>query len=186
MEECEAEVYRRKAHFFAESPAVSPDFHRSASRRVTLLDPELPSKDTAMLATRQSRKTMPENGQLFEFETQGNVLILTPRGSMMEYRDAELRNAYNEAYRRLMAPEIDHMMIDFSAMDYFGSTFVGMLIRLARKVRSDGGEAALCHLSESMEGMMKQLMLLENQKTDCYWIAFDTRDAALAQLPAQK
>lgn len=138
-----------------------------------------------MLATRQSQTTMPENGQLFEFETQGNVLILTPRGSMMEYRDAELRNAYNEAYRYLMAPEVNHMMVDFSSMDYFGSTFVGMLIRLARKIRSDGGEAALCCLSESMKGMMKQLMLLENQKTDCYWVAFESREAALQQLKTQ-
>ena len=57
-----------------------------------------------------------------------------------------------------------------------------MLIRLAKKARQGGGEAVLCNLSENMKQMMKTLMLLENTKTDFFWVPFDSRDAAMASL----
>ena len=75
-----------------------------------------------------------------------------------------------------------HLLMDFSQLDYFGSTFVGILVRLARKARSNQGEAALCHLSSNMRDMMKTLMLLENSKIDFAFTSFPTREAALERL----
>ncbi len=57
-----------------------------------------------------------------------------------------------------------------------------MLIRLAKKARHGGGEAALCNLSDNMKQMMKTLMLLENTKTDFFWVPFETRELALQSL----
>ena len=74
------------------------------------------------------------------------------------------------------------LLVDFSKLDYFGSTFIGMLIRLAKKARHGGGEAVLCHLSDNMKQMMKTLMLLENTKTDFFWVPFESREAAMASL----
>lgn len=119
---------------------------------------------------------------VFEFLRLADVLVMIPHGPFMEFRDADIRNAYNEAYRLLSEDDVRHLLIDFSQLDYFGSTFVGILIRLARKVRSGKGEAALCHLSDNMCGMLKTLMLLENTKTDFYWNQFATREIALAHL----
>lgn len=119
---------------------------------------------------------------VFEFEEVGNVLIVVPTGSLMEFRDADIRNAYNDTYRMLDADGVQHLLIDFQRLDYFGSTFVGMLIRLAKKARSGGGEAVLCHLSDNMKQMMKTLMLLENTQTDFFWVPFDDRTAALKSL----
>jgi anti-anti-sigma factor len=121
---------------------------------------------------------MNQGKQVFEFELAGGTLILTANGPFMEFRDNDIRNAYNEAYRLLSLPEIRHLIVDFSQLDYFGSTFVGILIRLAKKARSGGGEALLCHLSANMTEMLKTLMLLENTKTDCYWLPYATRAAA--------
>lgn len=108
--------------------------------------------------------------------------MVIPRGSLMEFRDSDIRNAYNDTYRFLDDPAITHLLIDFSRLEYFGSTFVGMLIRLAKKARQGGGEAVLCNLSDSMQQMMKTLMLLENTKTDFFWVPFSSRAAALASL----
>ena len=119
---------------------------------------------------------------VFEFEQSDNVLILTPNGPFMEFRDNDVRNAYNEAYRLLHGEDIQHLLIDFSKLDYFGSTFVGILIRLSKKVRGDGGEAYLCHLTDNMRQMMKTLMLLENTKTDFFWRQCENREAGLAAL----
>jgi anti-anti-sigma factor len=120
--------------------------------------------------------------QVFEFEITADVLIVTPQGSFMEFRDVDIRNAYNESYRLLNEPGMRHLLMDFSQFEYFGSTFVGILVRLARKARSNKGEAALCHLSANMRDMMKTLMLLENPKIDFAFTSFPTRDAALQQL----
>lgn len=125
---------------------------------------------------------MAPDKQVFEFRRQGNVLILTPNGPFLEFRDSDIRNAYNDAYRILSEPEIKHLMVDFSQMDYFGSTFVGILVRLSKKVRSGGGEAYLCHLTDNMKQMMKTLMLLENTKTDCFWRQCDSCEAGLQLL----
>lgn len=120
--------------------------------------------------------------QVFDFERHGDVLIITPLGRFMEHRDHDFRNAYNDAYRILCEPGVRHLLVDFSKMDYFGSMFVGILIRLSRKVRSGGGEAFLCNLSSDMRQMLKTLMLLENTKTDFFWRVCESRDDGLQRL----
>jgi anti-anti-sigma factor len=123
--------------------------------------------------------------QVFEFEQQGEILVVMAQGPFMEFRDNDIRNAYNEAYRLLSLPETKHLLVDFSKLDYFGSTFVGILIRLAKKARSNGGQAVLCHLTDNMREMLKTLMLLENTKADCFWVPYPTRTAAMDALTAE-
>lgn len=125
---------------------------------------------------------MPPEKTVFQFERQSDILVVVPHGPFLEFRDLDIRNAYNDAYRMLSEDGVRHLLVDFSRLDYFGSTFIGILIRLAKKVRSGRGEAVLCHLTDSMHGMMKTLMLLENTKTDFYWGCFPTRNEAIAWL----
>lgn len=125
---------------------------------------------------------MSENKAVFEYERAGNVLVVVPTGSLIEFRDNDIRDAYNDTYRFISEPETKHLLIDFSKLDYFGSTFIGMLIRLAKKARHAGGEAVLSNLSDNMKGMMKTLMLLENTKTDFFWVPYESREAALKSL----
>ncbi|MEZ6132204.1 MAG: STAS domain-containing protein [Planctomycetaceae bacterium] len=120
--------------------------------------------------------------QVFEFDRADDVLIVVPTGSLMEFRDADIRNAYNETYRLLSQDDTNHLLVDFSSLTYFGSSFVGMLIRLAKKARQGGGEAVLCNLSDNMRDMMKTMMLLENTKTDFFWVPFNSRSEAIAAL----
>lgn len=121
---------------------------------------------------------------VFEFEMTADVLIVTPNGPLMEFRDDDIRHAYNESYRILSEPGIRHLLMDFSRLDYFGSTFVGILYRLARKARTRNGDAALCHLSDNMKDMLKSLMLLENPKIDFSFTPHVTRQVALQHLAA--
>lgn len=55
--------------------------------------------------------------QLFEFELSGDVLILTANGPFLEFRDNDIRNGYNEAYRLLSQPGTKHLVVDFSLLD---------------------------------------------------------------------
>lgn len=144
--------------------------------------PALTHHDPVDWSLSERNDRMPASKEFFEFDQHQNVLIVTPNGPFMEFRDNDVRNAYNEAYRRLSLPETKHLLVDFSQLDYFGSTFVGILIRLAKKVRSGGGQALLCNLNENMRQMMKTLMLLENTKTDFFWSSCDSREAGLNTL----
>ncbi len=72
--------------------------------------------------------------------------------------------------------------MDFSNLQYFGSTFVGILIRLSQRVHKDGGKSVLCSLSDTMEQMLKSLMLLENSKADFSFHPFPDRQAGLDYL----
>jgi anti-anti-sigma regulatory factor len=67
---------------------------------------------------------MSQNRQLFEFDSTADTLLLTVNGPFMEFRDHDVRNAYNEAYRLLCQPAARHLLVDFSRLEYFGSTFV--------------------------------------------------------------
>jgi anti-anti-sigma factor len=120
--------------------------------------------------------------QLFKFGLHSNVLIVTPYGPFDQFRDNDFRYAYNEAYRLLSEPGVCHLLVDFSHLDYFGSTFVSILLRLSQKARNSKGEAALCHLSDNMRGMLKTLMLLENPKIDFSMSSHVTREVALQYL----
>jgi len=124
--------------------------------------------------------------QVFDFDRAHDVLIVVPNGSLMEFRDGDIRNAYNETYRLLSQDDTNHLLVDFSSLTYFGSSFIGMLIRLAKKARQGGGEAVLCNLSDNMRDMMKTMMLLENTKTDFFWVPFNSRDEAIAALAGDK
>ncbi|MEY3457915.1 MAG: hypothetical protein RL215_1072 [Planctomycetota bacterium] len=119
---------------------------------------------------------------VFSFELANDVLILTAHGPFMEFRDNDIRNAYNEAYRLLSQPGTKHLIVDFALLDYFGSTFVGILIRLARKASGNHGQTLLCHLSDNMRDMLKSLMLLENTKIEFSMKQVQSRDDALQLL----
>jgi len=119
------------------------------------------------------------------FELHNCILVIMPSESFAHARDAAIRNAYNEAYRWLSDDSVRHLVFDFSELQWFGSTFVGIMIRLAKKARLGNGEAALCHMSETTLSMLQQLMLLENTKTDFFWRPFDTRADAIEWLESR-
>lgn len=120
--------------------------------------------------------------QAFQFERCGRILILVPAHDLMDFRDADIRNSYNDAYRLIGTSDYDHLVIDFSELDHFGSTFVGIMIRLARKARQHGGEAVLCNLNDNLKGILKTLMLLENAQAGFFWKPFESREAAIKSL----
>ena len=117
--------------------------------------------------------------QIMDITQQGDLLVVTPVGNLFEYRFEDLRNGYNDAYRMLCGPGIKNLLVDFEKVDHFGSAFIGMLIKLAQKARKDGGEAMLCSLSDSIQQVLKSLMLLENVNTDFFMRQFANRDEAI-------
>jgi anti-anti-sigma factor len=125
---------------------------------------------------------MTDDSGVFSYETIEDILIVTPTRDLASCRDSDMRDAYNEAYRLVVTGSTCHLVFDFSNLSYFGSTFVGIMVRLAKKVRSANGETVLCHLSDEIQGILKQLMLLENPKIDFFWKQMETRETTVTWL----
>ena len=128
---------------------------------------------------------MSGNEDVFEYEVNGDILVVIPVRDFMSIRDADLRDAYNETYRRLTTEDLKHLVFDFEQLNYFGSTFVGIMIRLAKKTNGNGGTTVLCNLSDEIRSILKQLMLLENDKTASFWKRAQTREIAIEWLQTE-
>lgn len=122
------------------------------------------------------------DADVFLYEQSDDILVVTPQGDLFQYRFEALRNAYNETYRMITADAVKHLLIDFQSVGHFGSAFIGMLIKLAKAIRNGGGEAALCGLTPEMKDVLDNLMLLENVKTDFFWVPLPNRPDAIAFL----
>ena len=122
---------------------------------------------------------------VFEYEVNGDILVVIPVRDFMSLRDSDLRDAYNETYRRLTTEDLKHLVFDFAQLNYFGSTFVGIMIRLAKKTRDGGGVTVLCNLSDEIRSILKQLMLLENDHTASFWKRAQTREIAIEWLQTE-
>lgn len=120
--------------------------------------------------------------KVFSFEQVENTLVVMAHGDLFQHRFEDLRNGYNDTYRKLSEEGVDNLVIDFKEVEHFGSAFIGMLIKLAQKARLGGGQAMLCSLSDSMVEVLKSLMLLENVNSDFFMVPQPNRESAMKAL----
>jgi anti-sigma B factor antagonist len=68
------------------------------------------------------------------------------------------------------------VVVDLSALDYFGSSFLGLLLRTWKQVTSKGGQLVLCGVSSRARD------LLHITSLDMVWALYPTRREAIAAL----
>ncbi len=129
---------------------------------------------------------MTANQSVFDYQTNEDILIVTPVRDFRMVRDSDIRDAYNETYRQLTCDSVCHLIFNFSNLSYIDSTFVGIMIRLAKKARDGGGKMVLCHLSDEIRGILKQLMLLETPNIASFWKRAETLEIALEGLQSKQ
>lgn len=82
---------------------------------------------------------------LFESEDLGDVVVVSPTRDMGEF---EMASSDIPAYDQLV--DLTHgrnIVVDLSQTDYFGSSTIGLFIRLAKHVHAEGRAIAFCNLS---------------------------------------
>jgi anti-anti-sigma factor len=83
---------------------------------------------------------------LFESEDLGDVVVVSPTRDMGEF---EIASSDVPAYDQLAGlTDGRNVVIDLSQTDYFGSSTIGMFIRLAKHVHARGRAIAFCNLSK--------------------------------------
>src|SRR5215204_1573608 len=89
---------------------------------------------------RTERKiVMNHSTSIIEVERVGQVIVLTPQRDL---RELEFRAIREELCALAEDPTVIQVVMDFQRTDYMGSTALGMLVHLGKKVRQRGGGLA--------------------------------------------
>jgi len=97
----------------------------------------------------------------FELREDGGCLVAAFTGQITTHFYTEFRDDYNEICRRLSVVDSPRLIIDLTETDFFGSLFIGIILKLSVSVGRQNGQFALCGLSDQLDELMKKLMLLE-------------------------
>jgi anti-anti-sigma factor len=111
--------------------------------------------------------------RIFELEQVGDVLIVMPRGDLGSLEDQEIGVELKSTLDLLQRSSIDKVVIDFSASKFFGSTMLGAMIKLWKRISASHGRMTLCGLSDHEREVLKVT------KLDGVWPQLATREAAI-------
>lgn len=119
----------------------------------------------------------------FEITEQENCLVAAFRGEISTNCYTDFRNDYNEICRQLNLSDDKRVILDLTETQYFGSLFIGMIVKMSVTIRHQKGRMALCGLSDQLKELMKQLLLLERQSDSASSLLhLPTRAEAIAKL----
>ena len=116
--------------------------------------------------------------KVFKVEQEGETVVVIPQGHPIAFRYNEIHVEANAVIRLLDDAGLKNVVLDFTVTDYASSMIIGALIRMARKVTNQGGQAVMCHANENMFEILTTMNLLK------LWPYYETREEALAALGA--
>jgi len=113
---------------------------------------------------------------IFDVRQDGNVLVVTPKVDAGSFRYHELHREANSVRDLLIKPDVQHLVLNLSQLQYFGSEFIGSLVSMAREVRNRRGKALICEANPTMLDVLKNMSLFK------LWPYFETEPEALEHL----
>lgn len=113
---------------------------------------------------------------IFDVRQEGNVLVVSPKVDAGSFRYHELHREANSVRDLLSRPDIQHLVLNLSQLQYFGSEFIGSLVSMAREVRNRRGKALICEANPTMLDVLKNMSLFK------LWPYFESESAALEHL----
>ena len=111
---------------------------------------------------------------LFEFERSGDRLVVRPITNLGEFEFGHINVEATKLLEFLDQHGLRNVEMDFHRCEYFGSSAVGALIRIANAVRERGGEMVLSNLSQC-EREILEVLHLQN-----YWTIKGSTNATTA------
>jgi anti-anti-sigma factor len=114
--------------------------------------------------------------EAFKIDRAGTALVVAPQGDSHGFRYDALHYEYNQLHKALLEPELKHMVVDLGDVEFLGSLMLGVIIKLSRNVKEQGGKVLLCNVSDLMKSV------LDSQNLGNVWPQFNGRDQALNAL----
>lgn len=122
---------------------------------------------------------MDSNSHIFDFAVDGRTAIVTPRSCLTEFDFAQIELDGKQVVSWFEKQSAIHLLLDLKSSDYFGSSAVGLFMRLWKCARTKKGKMAVVNCSPHA---MELLRLIQAEKL---WHIATTREEGLAWLAAQ-
>lgn len=114
--------------------------------------------------------------EIFQMTRDGNTLIVAPRvnlaGMVFDTNASQMQRVYSAVDE----DSVSNVIIDLHNTSYFGSDFIGVLLKVWRRVRSRDGGFAICHMSDNENEILAVCEL------DKLWKIYPTLDDAKAAM----
>jgi len=117
--------------------------------------------------------TLPASS-LFDLELDGETLIATPRRDLGEFSMSRFDEEAPALLRYWHESAARNVVVDFHRTDYFGSTTLGLLVKVYKFVKKRGGKMVICGTSNHEREVFAATRL------DDLWTIAATREEALA------
>ncbi len=111
-----------------------------------------------------------------ELNREGEILIVAPTADLRELEYERVEAGTAAALQCFSDPSIQHVVLDFSRTDYFGSTALKLLLRLLEKVKEREGRMALCSVSEHEVEILAAAQLAD------VWPVYPSRSEAIRRV----
>jgi anti-anti-sigma factor len=116
---------------------------------------------------------------IFRVEYAGRTAIVIPLRDPDELvfdedQEAEIANLFE----RIDAGQTSHVVVDCERIDHCCSSAIGFFLKIAKRMREQGGNVVFCNLSGHLRGVFDMLHLEK-----VFGIS-DTRDTAMTQVEA--
>ena len=111
--------------------------------------------------------------KLFDVERDGNILVVTPTADLRESAYQDIEAAAHDMLDLLASGEITGLVLDFHRTDYYGSTALGLFVRLWKRISRNGGRMAFCNVSAH------EKEILCGTRLDTLWPICASKDEAL-------
>src|SRR5262245_66387243 len=98
---------------------------------------------------------MNRNLEAFKIERDGAALVVAPQGDSHGFRYDALHYEYNQLHKALLEPELKHMIVDLGDVEFLGSLMLGVIIKLSRNVKEQGGRVLICNVAEPLKNVLE-------------------------------
>jgi anti-anti-sigma factor len=113
---------------------------------------------------------------IFAIERHGDTLEVAPVANMDELAFLQIESGGEAILELLNDPAVRNIVVDFGKTDYFGTTALGLFVRLWKKIRQRDGHMAFCNLSEHQKEILRVTML------DGLWPICGSKEEAIRQV----
>jgi len=111
---------------------------------------------------------------IFEIEEEGDTIIVVPTVDLRELEYRWIEMGAREILELLNRTRLKNIILDFGKTDYFGSTSLGLILKLGKTVRGRNGLMAFCNVSDHEKEILKVTNL------DHSWPIYSSKTEALA------
>ena len=116
---------------------------------------------------------MADFNETFQLRWYGDTVVIMPASDIEDLKWDLIEQAAEVVLGPMRKNNVPMVVFDLSAVSYFGSVFLALLLRCHKLVRTRGGELVLCGASDTATELLRITAL------DTLWALYGTREEAL-------